>query len=55
MTDREAGPIQPAAARALVDGVLLLDKPQGITSNAALQKVKRLLAAKKAGHKAHIK
>jgi tRNA pseudouridine55 synthase len=50
MTDREAGSIQLAAARALVDGVLLLDKPQGITSNAALQKVKRLLAAQKAGH-----
>ena len=33
-----------------MDGVFLLDKPQGITSNAALQKVKRLLAAKKAGH-----
>lgn len=31
-------------------GVLLLDKPQGITSNDALQKVKRLFNAKKAGH-----
>jgi len=33
-----------------VDGLLLLDKPAGITSNRALQKVKRLLQAKKAGH-----
>ena len=33
-----------------VDGVLLLNKPVGITSNAALQKAKWLLNAKKAGH-----
>lgn len=33
-----------------VDGILLLDKPQGLTSNAALQRVKRLLQAAKAGH-----
>lgn len=33
-----------------VNGVLLLDKPVGMTSNAALQKVKRLFFAKKAGH-----
>lgn len=33
-----------------VDGVLLLDKPSGITSNLALQKARRLLAAAKAGH-----
>ena len=33
-----------------VDGVLLLDKPQGVTSNAALQRIKRLFWAKKAGH-----
>lgn len=33
-----------------VDGVLLLDKPTGITSNAALQRVKRLFNANKAGH-----
>lgn len=30
--------------------MLLLDKPSGVTSNAALQRVKRLLAADKAGH-----
>jgi len=33
-----------------VDGLLLLNKPAGITSNKALQKVKRLLRARKAGH-----
>lgn len=33
-----------------VSGILLLDKPSGITSNDALQQVKRLYFAKKAGH-----
>jgi tRNA pseudouridine55 synthase len=33
-----------------VNGILLLDKPVGITSNRALQMVKRLLQARKAGH-----
>ena len=33
-----------------VNGILLLDKPAGLTSNAALQEVKRLLQARKAGH-----
>jgi len=33
-----------------VDGLLLLNKPSGLTSNRALQVVKRLLNAKKAGH-----
>ncbi len=33
-----------------VKGILLLDKPVGLTSNAALQKVKSLYQAKKAGH-----
>lgn len=36
--------------RRRVDGVLLLDKPLGATSNAALQTAKRLLRAEKAGH-----
>lgn len=36
--------------RAPVDGVLLLNKPAGLTSNQALQRVKRLIGAKKAGH-----
>ena len=33
-----------------VDGVLLLDKPLELTSNKALQKVKHLFNAAKAGH-----
>lgn len=33
-----------------VDGIVLLDKPQGISSNKALQQVKGLFAADKAGH-----
>ena len=33
-----------------IDGLLLLNKPAGLTSNQALQRVKRLLNAKKAGH-----
>ena len=38
------------AKRKQIHGVLLLDKPSEITSNAALQKVKWLYQAKKAGH-----
>ncbi|WP_417329827.1 tRNA pseudouridine(55) synthase TruB [Halomonas cupida] len=33
-----------------VDGVLLLDKPQGMSSNHALQRARRLFQAQKAGH-----
>ncbi|HFD79574.1 MAG TPA: tRNA pseudouridine(55) synthase TruB [Gammaproteobacteria bacterium] len=33
-----------------VNGILLLDKPSGISSNEALQQVKRLYFARKAGH-----
>ena len=33
-----------------VNGILLLDKPSGLTSNAALQTVKKLYRARKAGH-----
>ena len=40
----------PRPPRRRVDGVLLLDKPLGLSSNAALQRAKRLLAAEKAGH-----
>jgi len=36
--------------RRRVDGVLLLDKPAGMTSNAALQKARWLMNAAKAGH-----
>lgn len=36
--------------RHAVTGILLLDKPQGISSNRALQQAKRLFGAAKAGH-----
>jgi tRNA pseudouridine55 synthase len=34
----------------VIDGVLMLDKPSGMTSNAALQAARRLHSAAKAGH-----
>jgi tRNA pseudouridine55 synthase len=34
----------------MLTGILLLDKPLGLSSNSALQRVKRLLRAEKAGH-----
>ena len=34
----------------MTSGLLLLDKPAGITSNAALGRVKRILGVRKAGH-----
>jgi len=34
----------------MIDGALLLDKPVGLSSNAALQRAKRLFGAAKAGH-----
>lgn len=37
-------------SRRALDGFLLLDKPTGVTSNAALQRVKWLFRARKAGH-----
>lgn len=33
-----------------LDGILVIDKPSGLTSNAILQRVKRRLGAAKAGH-----
>ena len=33
-----------------IDGVLLFDKPEGLSSNAAMQIVRRLANAQKAGH-----
>ncbi|WP_018951286.1 tRNA pseudouridine(55) synthase TruB [Thioalkalivibrio sp. AKL12] len=39
-----------ASKRREVDGILLLDKPRGRSSNQALGRVKYLLQAKKAGH-----
>ena len=40
----------PKKPRDLVDGVLLLDKPVGLSSNDALIRAKRVMNAKKAGH-----
>ena len=40
----------PKKPRDLVDGVLLIDKPVGLSSNDALIKAKRMVNAKKAGH-----
>ena len=33
-----------------VSGILILDKPTGMSSNHALQRVKRIFGARKAGH-----
>ena len=41
---------RPASRWRDIDGILLLDKPEGLTSNAALQRLRRLLNARKAGH-----
>jgi tRNA pseudouridine55 synthase len=41
---------QARPAKRRVDGIVLLDKPTGMSSNAALQKVRWLFRAKKAGH-----
>ena len=43
------GSRKPAGFRD-IDGILLLDKPKGISSNEALQKVRSLFKANKAGH-----
>jgi tRNA pseudouridine55 synthase len=43
-------PPRTKVPRRPVHGVLLLDKPQGLSSNQALQRVKWLLRAEKAGH-----
>ncbi|MGL1832910.1 tRNA pseudouridine(55) synthase TruB [Rhodocyclaceae bacterium SMB388] len=42
--------MQRRIQRRQVDGVLLLDKPAGMTSNTALQRCRRMLNAAKAGH-----
>ena len=51
MTEAPSTP-QPRSrnTRRPVHGVLLLDKPLGVSSNAALQQAKRLYRAEKAGH-----
>src|SRR5881394_2632873 len=41
---------RPRIPKRAVHGVLLLDKPLGLSSNDALQKAKRLYRAEKAGH-----
>ena len=45
---RGPGPRLPALRD--VDGIVLLDKPEGLSSNAALQRVRRAFGARKAGH-----
>lgn len=45
-----AAPARKRRNAASVNGLLLLNKPAGLTSNQALQKVKRMLNAAKAGH-----
>ena len=45
-----ARPAGGKANRRAIDGVLLLDKPAGITSHRAVQAVRRLLGGPKAGH-----
>jgi tRNA pseudouridine55 synthase len=42
--------MSPVSGKRQVSGLLLLDKPAGYTSNRALQIVKRLFRAEKAGH-----
>jgi tRNA pseudouridine55 synthase len=42
--------VRPRIERRAVHGVLLLDKPIGLSSNDALQAVRRLLRAEKGGH-----
>ena len=34
----------------VVNGVIVIDKPQGLSSNDAVQKAKRLFGAQKVGH-----
>ncbi len=49
-TERNAAFRAPRIARRAISGVLLLDKPPGLTSNAACQRVKRRYRAESAGH-----
>ncbi len=45
-----ADPSERQPDRSMTHGILLLDKPQGLSSNAALQHVRRALGGVKAGH-----
>lgn len=40
----------PSSKKRSINGILLLDKPKGMTSNQALQTAKQLFSASKAGH-----
>ena len=44
------GAMPSGRSKRRIDGVLLLHKPRGLSSNAALQRAKRLYRAQKAGH-----
>ncbi len=49
----EGGPETPTGPRPAyrdIDGLVLLDKPSGLSSNRALQRVRRIFAARKGGH-----
>jgi len=50
MTDPRSQAPRQKLPRFALDGVLLLDKPLGLSSNDALIRAKRLLQALKAGH-----
>jgi len=50
MTERKPRKPQVKRKRRAVNGILLLDKPLNFTSSAALQKVRWLFEAEKAGH-----
>ena len=43
-------PLYPKHIKRNISGILLLDKPHGVSSNRALQIIKRSFAATKAGH-----
>ena len=48
--DKSPSSGRPHQSKRVVNGILLLDKPPGTTSNRILQRVKRLYQARKAGH-----
>jgi tRNA pseudouridine55 synthase len=50
MTERSPRDARPRVEWRDVDGILLLDKPVGLSSNQALQLARRLFRARKAGH-----
>ncbi len=50
MTTTHNSPRRPRTVFRRLDGILLLDKPQGLSSNQALQRVRHLFRAEKGGH-----